>query len=140
MNLKDKKNPALRSSVIDGTIPAEKFITLTAEEMASEELKAERTALQMQNLFNAKGAEAQEAETDAFECGKCKQRKCRYYQKQTRSADEPMTTFVTCTNCNNKVSRDGLPRMSIWVLMPSFVLPLFPRSFSGNSVEQEHYY
>lgn len=57
----------------------------------------------MQNLFNAKGAEAQEAETDAFECGKCKQRKCRYYQKQTRSADEPMTTFVTCTNCNNKV-------------------------------------
>ncbi|MCO5603524.1 hypothetical protein L7F22_057675 [Adiantum nelumboides] len=103
MNLKDKKNPALRSSVIDGTIPADKFITLTAEEMASEELKAERTALQMQNLFNAKGAEAQEAETDAFECGKCKQRKCRYYQKQTRSADEPMTTFVTCTNCNNKV-------------------------------------
>ena len=27
-------------------------------------------------------------------CGKCGQRKCTYYQMQTRSADEPMTTFV----------------------------------------------
>ena len=24
---------------------------------------------------------------------------CSYYQLQTRSADEPMTTFVTCINC-----------------------------------------
>jgi hypothetical protein len=27
---------------------------------------------------------------------------CRYYQMQTRSADEPMTTFVSCLNCNNR--------------------------------------
>ena len=37
-----------------------------------------------------------------FKCGKCKSRKTTYYQMQTRSADEPMTTFVTCTNCNNR--------------------------------------
>lgn len=24
------------------------------------------------------------------------------FAHQTRSADEPMTTFVTCTNCGNK--------------------------------------
>ena len=35
-----------------------------------------------------------------FTCGKCKSKKTVYYQMQTRSADEPMTTFVTCTNCN----------------------------------------
>lgn len=40
--------------------------------------------------------------TDLFKCGKCKQRKCSYYQMQTRSQDEPMTTFVTCVNCGNK--------------------------------------
>lgn len=40
--------------------------------------------------------------TDLFKCGKCKQRKCTYYQMQTRSQDEPMTTFVTCVNCGNK--------------------------------------
>ena len=37
-----------------------------------------------------------------FKCGRCKNRKCTYYQKQTRSADEPMTTFVTCTVCGNR--------------------------------------
>lgn len=37
-----------------------------------------------------------------FKCGKCKQNKTTYYQLQTRSADEPMTTFVTCMNCHNR--------------------------------------
>jgi len=40
--------------------------------------------------------------TSMFKCGKCKLRNCTYYQMQTRSADEPMTTFVTCLNCNNR--------------------------------------
>ena len=42
------------------------------------------------------------AATDEFKCYKCKKRKCTYYQLQTRSADEPMTTFVTCLNCGNR--------------------------------------
>lgn len=40
--------------------------------------------------------------TEAFTCGKCKKKKCTYYEKQTRSADEPMTLFITCTYCGNK--------------------------------------
>lgn len=40
--------------------------------------------------------------TDIFKCGKCRQNNCTYYQMQTRSADEPMTTFVTCLNCSNR--------------------------------------
>ena len=47
-------------------------------------------------------ADAPKHVTDQFQCGKCKQRKCTYYQMQTRSADEPMTTFVTCIVCNNR--------------------------------------
>jgi transcription elongation factor S-II len=43
-----------------------------------------------------------EAATDEFTCFKCKKNKCTYYQLQTRSADEPMTTFVTCVNCGNR--------------------------------------
>lgn len=43
-----------------------------------------------------------EASTDNFTCGKCKSKKCTYYQLQTRSADEPMTTFVTCIDCGNR--------------------------------------
>ena len=40
--------------------------------------------------------------TDQFRCGKCKSKKCTYYELQTRSADEPMTTFVTCLNCGKR--------------------------------------
>lgn len=43
-----------------------------------------------------------EAATDTFKCRKCHSNKCTYYQMQTRSADEPMTTFVTCINCGNR--------------------------------------
>ena len=45
-----------------------------------------------------------EAATDNFTWFKCQRNdpenanKCTYYQLQTRSADEPMTTFVTCLN------------------------------------------
>jgi len=42
------------------------------------------------------------AATDEFKCYKCKKNICTYYQLQTRSADEPMTTFVTCLNCGNR--------------------------------------
>ena len=42
------------------------------------------------------------AATDEFKCYKCKKRKCTYYQLQTRSADEPMTTFVSCLVCGNR--------------------------------------
>ncbi len=45
--------------------------------------------------------------TDIFNCSKCKRankisNNCSYYQLQTISADEPMTTFVTCLNCGNR--------------------------------------
>jgi DNA-directed RNA polymerase subunit M/transcription elongation factor TFIIS len=36
-------------------------------------------------------------------CSSCKKKsKCDYYQLQTRSADEPMTTFFTCLECDKK--------------------------------------
>lgn len=43
-----------------------------------------------------------EASTDEFTCRKCKSKRCSYYQLQTRSADEPMTTFVSCLECGNR--------------------------------------
>ena len=43
-----------------------------------------------------------QAMTDQFKCGRCKSRKCTYYELQTRSADEPTTIFVTCLNCGKR--------------------------------------
>ncbi|KAF9090377.1 RNA polymerase II elongation factor [Mortierella sp. GBA35] len=102
MNLRDKNNPMLREAVVDGDVKVEDFCDYTTQDMASAEAKARDREIQLENMFKAKGAEAQQAETDMFKCGKCKGRKCRYYQMQTRSADEPMTTFVTCINCDNR--------------------------------------
>ena len=43
-----------------------------------------------------------EANTDNYTCRKCGSKKCSYYQLQTRSADEPMTTYVTCIDCGTR--------------------------------------
>lgn len=38
----------------------------------------------------------------AFKCGRCKGKNVTYYQMQTRSADEPMTTYFTCRGCGTR--------------------------------------
>ena len=43
-----------------------------------------------------------EAMTDQYKCRRCGSRKCSYYEMQTRSADEPMTQFFTCIDCDNR--------------------------------------
>ena len=40
--------------------------------------------------------------TEKWQCNGCKQRKCTYYELQTRSADEPMTIFIHCLNCGKR--------------------------------------
>lgn len=37
-----------------------------------------------------------------LKCGKCKSLKTTYYQLQTRSADEPMTTYASCNQCGHR--------------------------------------
>lgn len=43
------------------------------QDMASEERKAADNKIKEENLFKALGAEEVQAETDAFQCGRCKQ-------------------------------------------------------------------
>lgn len=42
------------------------------------------------------------AATDTIFCKFCKKNMCLYYQMQTRSADEPMTTFCQCVLCGKR--------------------------------------
>lgn len=86
-NLRDATNPTLCLRVLCGSLSVNAFSSMTAEEMKSCERQEEDRRIQEENLFKARGAQPQEAETDQFKCGKCHQRKCRYYQMQTRSAD-----------------------------------------------------
>ena len=74
---------------------------MTSAEMASDERRQEDQKLQQKNIFNAQGAAPKSATTNEFMCGKCKQRKVSYYQMQTRSADEPMTSIIPLTSLMN---------------------------------------
>lgn len=38
---------------------------------------------------------------------KCKSKKTQSWDKQTRSSDEPMTTFIQCTECNYQWRKNG---------------------------------
>ena len=62
-----------------------------AKKMEERIIKDLRKAYLAQEVKNQEGF---------FTCARCKSKKTSYYQLQTRSADEPMTTFVTCLNCD----------------------------------------
>jgi len=101
-NLKNPKSPELRASVIGGIISPSQLVCMTPQEMASDELKKERQRISDWHLEAAKLIQMNQTSTDMFKCGKCGKRETTYYQLQTRSADEPMTTFHTCTFCGNR--------------------------------------
>lgn len=102
LSFKNKKNPELRSNVLSGAIKPHELVKMSPQEMAPEALKKEIEKIHKQNLFDAQGAVEKRAISSSFTCGKCKQKKVSYYQLQTRSADEPLTTFCTCENCGNR--------------------------------------
>lgn len=95
-NLNDKWCQEIK----DGNIQAHKLAFMTHQELDDKkwfkliEIKSKRDA----NKFEYNIA----ASTDTFTCRKCKNNKCTYYQMQTRSADEPMTTFCQCIICGNR--------------------------------------
>ncbi|XP_040901087.1 transcription elongation factor A protein 3 isoform X2 [Toxotes jaculatrix] len=101
-NLKDPKNPGLRRNVLAGSIELSRIATMSAEEMASDELKQLRNVLTQEAIREHQMAKTGGTTTDLLQCSKCKKKNCTYNQVQTRSADEPMTTFVLCNECGNR--------------------------------------
>uniref|UniRef100_UPI00398F2E7C transcription elongation factor A protein 3-like isoform X2 n=1 Tax=Pristiophorus japonicus TaxID=55135 RepID=UPI00398F2E7C len=101
-NLKDPKNPNLRKNVLAGAIDLLRLARMTAEEMASDELKEIRNVITKEAIREHQMAKTGGTHSSLFQCGKCRKKNCTYNQVQTRSADEPMTTFVLCNECGNR--------------------------------------
>eukprot|EP01083_Nonionella_stella_P042324 114389_1 len=100
-----KANKDLQMELLLGSIKTTKLVCMTSEEMANKSLKEKRHKDRKWAMEEARcdhALDVSQAMTDEYKCGKCKQRKCKYSQAQTRSADEPMTTFVTCLVCGNR--------------------------------------
>lgn len=110
INLKNKSNRQLGRRVLSGDILADKFVAMTEKELLSEEQRAKDEALEKENLKKAQAPMAEKSISDALKCGKCGQKKVSYSQAQTRSADEPMTTFCECTVCGNRWKVSLFPR------------------------------
>ena len=101
-NLKSKLNPGLRKDVLDDVVTAERLINMTDDELKSPARREEDEKLQAINMKEAMVPKAERSISTAFRCGKCGQKKVSYSQAQTRSADEPMTTFCECQACGNR--------------------------------------
>lgn len=93
------KNTLLLNRLKTGEFKAHELAFMSHQELFPEKWKSliEEKIKRDQN----EGKVDLSAATDEFYCFRCKKRKCSYYEMQTRSADEPMTTFVTCLLCGN---------------------------------------
>ena len=94
------ENTLLLNQIQSGVIKSHNLAFMTHQEM-----KPEKWDIMIQEKIKRdknKYETTIEAATDTFKCRKCHSNKCTYYQMQTRSADEPMTTFVTCIECGNR--------------------------------------
>jgi len=93
-------NTRLLARVIEGEFPLAAIPTMTSYEMFPERWKemADKQLIREQKILEGDKSRA----TDEYKCHRCGKRECTYYELQTRSADEPMTIFITCVNCGKR--------------------------------------
>ena len=93
-------NPRLLHRVLEGEFKLSAIPFMSSYEMFPEkwfELK-DKQIQREQKILEGNKSRA----TDQFKCRRCNKRECTYYELQTRSADEPMTIFITCLNCGKE--------------------------------------
>jgi transcription elongation factor S-II len=100
-----KNSPSLKDKIVNGAYKTSSVVELspqalwpegpyakTMEECISKNMRKEYSSNVLKDP-NYKGI---------FRCKKCKSYKTTYYEMQTRSADEPMTVFITCHSCDSR--------------------------------------
>ena len=95
-----KCSPTLKQRIVSGQLKTSKVFELPLESLwpggpyaKAKEEGIKRAMAKDYNIANEKDYKG------LFRCNKCKGYKTTYYELQTRSADEPMTVFVTCHVC-----------------------------------------
>ena len=96
-----KDNPKLQKSIIGKGLKTRDVINMRPEELCPDGLYAKQIEIKIHKEMRKEYLSREIKNQDGFfKCGRCKSLKTTYYQLQTRSADEPMTTFVSCLNCD----------------------------------------
>lgn len=112
-----KKNTSLTSQIILGQVSSKELVAMSSEQLISDEkqkeLEERKNKLMDANMLDWEaqnedkinemcGIKGELLQASLFTCGRCGSTKTTSTQKQTRSADEPMTVFVLCLNCGNR--------------------------------------
>lgn len=112
-----KKNGSVRDQVLLGRIDASELVKMSPEDLATSSKAAERAKLvsdlqesrrldwetaNEDKINNQCGIKGDLLNASLFTCSRCNSIKTTSTQKQTRSADEPMTVFVLCLNCGKR--------------------------------------
>jgi transcription elongation factor S-II len=96
-----KENPNLKRNFTEKKLSSSDLVNMRPEELCPSGHYAKAIEMkihkEMRKEYLSREIKNQEG---FFTCGRCKSKKTTYYQLQTRSADEPMTTFVSCLNCD----------------------------------------
>ena len=110
-----KRNDRLRLDIIEGGLAPAVLVQLSAHELATDEQREQRAsavksavlerrsdyyAENRSSILRANGIDPSKG--GEFTCGRCKGNKTTHYAMQTRSADEPMTVFVSCLTCGKR--------------------------------------
>lgn len=103
-NLKDENNNEFRNDIIEGKITPEELCTMEATEMLNKN-KQEEIEKQIKDKIDEVRTDWIETHGQVtegmYKCRVCGGKKTIQHEQQTRSADEPMTLFITCVNCKN---------------------------------------
>lgn len=97
----DDGNNTVRDRLLSGALRPAEVVELQPNDKAW--IAARQTAAKLREAARTDlASRGMCARTDLFTCSKCKKRDCSYFELQTRSADEPMTVFVTCLTCGHR--------------------------------------
>jgi transcription elongation factor S-II len=138
-NIKNRSNAQLRKRLLSGELDAAQLVNLGFQDLKSDERRAEDERLMEENMNKAMVAKEEKSVSTALTCGKCHQKQVSYTQAQTRSADEPMTTFCDCQVCGHKwkvryyLTSRLIPPPLLRSITPSPLLSLQPLSKASGA-------
>jgi DNA-directed RNA polymerase subunit M/transcription elongation factor TFIIS len=96
-----RESPDLISRIVTGRVKTSRVMELNPERLWPEgpyaEAKLAGITRDMKKEFKPTDHKDY---VGLFKCWKCRGYKTTYYELQTRSADEPMTVFITCHDCD----------------------------------------
>ena len=98
-NIKNPKNTQLRARLLSGELGVRDFVAMTPQEMFPELYDEVYSRITLRDLRRTTTTDHRTAPDGAYTCRRRGSKKTVYSAVQIRSADEPMTIFVSCLAC-----------------------------------------